>query len=103
MWAHGRSDAGVIYYHCRDYRKASGVPVSLFAGYRVEQVDTGQGMPNVYESSLGVRRSFCGDGGTPLSFKAERLPGEVYIMVGVFDNPEPFESETHARVSQKLE
>ena len=103
MWAHGRPDAGVIYYHCRDYRRSSGAPVSLFAGYRVKQVETRQGMPKVYESSLGVHRSFCGDGGMPLSYEAKGLPGEVYAMVGVLDNPEPFEPETHAGVSQKLE
>ena len=38
-----------------------------------------------------------------LSYKAETLPGEVYVMVGVFDNPEPFEPQTHARVTQKPE
>ena len=43
---------GVIYYHCRDYRQASGAPVSLFTGYRVEQLETGQGMPKVYESRV---------------------------------------------------
>jgi hypothetical protein len=67
------------------------------------QVKTAQGMPTVYGSSLGIRRSFCGDGGKPLSYEAERLPSEVYDMVGVLDNPEPFEPETHARVSQKPE
>lgn len=61
-------------------------------------------MPKVYESSLDIRRSLCGDGGKPLSYEAERLPSEVYEMVGVLDNPaEPFEPETHAQVSQKKE
>ena len=75
----------------------------LFAEYRMEQVETVQGMPKVYESSLGIRRSFCGDGGTPLSYEAEGLPSEVYDMVGALDNPDPFEPETHPRVSQKSE
>jgi hypothetical protein len=79
--AYGRADAGIIYCHCRDCRKSSGAPVSPFAGYGSEQVETEQGMPKVYESSHGVRRSFCGDCGTPLSYEDERLPGEVYIMV----------------------
>ena len=70
LWARGRPDAGVTYYHCRDYRKSSGAPVSLFAEYRMEQVETAQGMPTVYGSSLGIRRSFCGDGRTPLSYEA---------------------------------
>jgi len=58
----------------------------------MEQVETAQGMPKVYGSSLGIRRSFCGDGRTPLSYEAERLPSEVYDMGGVLDNPEPFGS-----------
>jgi hypothetical protein len=101
--AYGRPDAGVIYCHCRDCRKSSGTPVSLFAEYRVEKVEIEQGTPKVYESSPGVRRSFCGDCGTPLSYEDESLPGEVYVMVGVFDDPEPFEPEAHDWVSQKLQ
>ena len=59
MRVYGRPDAGVIYCHCRDCRKSSGTPVSLFAGYRVQKVEIEQGTPKVYESSPGVRRSFC--------------------------------------------
>jgi hypothetical protein len=51
-------------------------------------------MPKVYESSLGIRRSFCGDCGTPLSYEAERLPSEVYDMVGVLD-------KTQTRLSRR--
>jgi hypothetical protein len=80
-----------------------GAPVSLFAGYRVEQVEAEQGAPKLYESSPGIRWYFCGECGTPLSYEDERLPGEVYIMVGVFDDPESFEPETHDWVSQKPE
>ncbi len=80
----------VVYYHCRDCRRASGALVSLFVGYRMEQVETGPGVPKVYRSSPGVGRSFCGDCGTPLSYEDERLPGEVYVPVGVFDDPETF-------------
>lgn len=103
MRAYGRADAGIIYCHCRDCRKSSGASVSPFAGYGSEQVETEQGMPKVYESSHGVRRSFCGDCGTPLSYEDERLPGEVYVMVGAFDDPEPFEPEVHHWISRKPE
>src|SRR5215212_12233015 len=41
----------VIFCHCRDCRKSSGAPVSPFAGYGSEQVETEQGTPKVYESS----------------------------------------------------
>jgi hypothetical protein len=38
----------VIFCHCRDCRKSSGAPVSPFAGYGSEQVETEQGTPKVY-------------------------------------------------------
>ena len=101
--AYGRADGGVIFCHCRDCRKSSGAPVSPFAGYDSEQVETEQGTPKVYESSHGVRRSFCGDCGTPLLYEDERLPGEVYVMVGAFDDPEPFEPEVHHLIPWKPE
>lgn len=92
----------VVYCHCRDCRRTSRTPVSLFVGYRMEQVETGPGVPKVYRSSLSVGRSFCGDRGTPLSYEDERLPGEVYVPVGVFDDPEPFVPQAHDWASQSL-
>lgn len=73
----GEPSEGVIYCHCRDCRRSSGAPVSLFAGYRTEQVEIKRGTPKVYESSSGVSQSFCGDCGTPISYEDERLPGDL--------------------------
>jgi hypothetical protein len=89
------SPSFVVYCHCRDCRRSSGAPVSLFAGYRTEQVELPGGRPKGYESSPGVHRSFCGTCGTPISFEDERLPGEIYLPVGIFDDPEAFEPEEH--------
>lgn len=99
--ASGRPSA-VIYCHCVDCRRSSGAPVSLFAGYRTDQVEIERGAPKVYASSPGIGRSFCGECGTPLSYEDERLEGEIYLHVGIFDDPEPFEPEVHNYVSQKL-
>lgn len=92
----------VVYCHCRDCRRSSGAPVSLFAGYWLERVELRRGEPTVYESSPGVRRSFCGTCGSPISFEDERLPGETYLPVGIFDDPEAFEPEAHDWVSRRL-
>lgn len=92
----------IVYCHCRDCRASSGAPVSLFAGYHTRQVERLRGEPEVYESSPGVRRSFCGTCGTPISFEDERLPGETYLPVGIFEDPEAFEPEAHDWVSRRL-
>jgi hypothetical protein len=92
----------VLYCHCSDCRKATGAPVSIFAGYSAEQVEIERGVPGSYESSPGVRRSFCGECGTPLSYEDERLPGEVYLHAGIFDEPELFRPKLHGWDSQRL-
>ena len=92
----------VVYCHCGDCRKSSGAPVSLFVAYRWEYVEPGSGTPKIFESAPGVRRSFCSDCGTPLFYEDERLPGEVYIAIGVFDEPEVFEPREHSWLSRKF-
>ena len=92
----------VVYCHCRDCRRSSGAPISLWVGYRSERVELTRGEPTVYESSPGIRRSFCATCGSPISFEDERLPGETYLPGGVFDDPEAFEPGGHDWVSLRL-
>lgn len=92
----------VVYCHCGDCRRWSGAPVSALAGYSDEQVQMLKERPEVYESSPGIRRSFCGSCGTALAYEDEKLPGEIYFLVGSFDEPEQFEPLRHSWFSQKL-
>jgi hypothetical protein len=92
----------VVYCHCGDCRRSSGAPVSLFAGYPGGRVEVERGAPKIYESAPGVRRSFCGDCGTPMFYEDERLPGEIYISIGVFDAPESLEPRGHSWFSRRL-
>ena len=92
----------VSYCHCRDCRKATGAPFVVLVGYRIGQTGIFEGVPQRYSSSPGIRRAFCGRCGTPLSYEDERLPGEIYFMVGAFDQPERFKPDRHAWTSQRL-
>ena len=91
----------VVYCYCVDCRTSSGTPVSLFAGYGTGQVEVERGEVRDYASSPEVVRSFCAECGTSISYQDERLEGEIYVHVGVFDDPEPFEPQAHNWVSQK--
>lgn len=92
--------ASVPYCHCGDCRRWSGAPVSLFAAYPAERFETLRGEAGICQSSPGVRRSFCGLCGTSLSYKDERLPGEVYLLVGSFDEPDRFRPTGHGWFSR---
>lgn len=91
----------VLYCHCRDCRRASGAPVLVLAGFPEERVEW-HGEREFYRSSASVRRSFCGGCGATLTYEDEKLPGEVYVAVGAFDEPERFEPTAHSWVSRRL-
>jgi len=91
-----------LYCHCRDCRRASGAPVLAFTGYRVQDVEFVHDTPEVYNSSPGVNRSFCRTCGGTISYKDERLPGEIYLCTGAFDDPEPLGPQVHSWHSQAL-
>ncbi len=46
------------------------------------------GNPTAYESSPGVVRTFCGRCGTSLTGLDDRVPDEIYVSLGSFDDAE---------------
>ena len=58
--------------------------------------------PKVYKSSPGVERTFCGNCGTPLSFRSEKMSGVMPLFVAALDEPEKFEPTLHAAFEEKL-
>ena len=68
--------------HCRMCQKAFG----SFFGPLVTAHDLTwtRGAPRYFASSNKVRRGFCGDCGTPLSYE---YGGPAEIAIGAFDNP----------------
>ena len=86
----------VAYCHCRDCRRQTASPVTLYAGFPRERVAFTAGTPIIRASSPGVERGFCGECGTPLYYAApERWPGEIHLFTCTFEAPETFEPEGH--------
>jgi len=70
--------------HCRMCQKAFGSFFGpLVTGYGVAWT---RGAPKYFRSSNKVRRGFCGDCGTPLTYEVE---GEesIELAIGAFDDP----------------
>lgn len=91
-----------VYCHCVDCRRSSGAPVSALVGYATDRVDYTGDEPEKYRSSESVTRAFCGVCGGTISYEDERLPGETYLHVGLFDEPGKFPPETHSWHSQAV-
>lgn len=92
----------IAHCHCRSCRHHTGSAFATFAGYREAQFRILKGRLGSYASSPGVTRSFCGACGTPLTYRAERYPGEVHVYLGTLDRPEDFEPKAHVHVGEQL-
>ncbi len=90
------------YCHCQSCRRATGSPVAAFAGFDEAQFSFTAGAPQVFESSPGVWRSFCGRCGSPLTYRANKYPGEVHIHTGSFDDPEGFAPRAHVFFAEHI-
>jgi hypothetical protein len=77
--------------------------VVTFVGYPAEKVTFVQGERAIYNSSLGVRRGFCSMCGTPISYEADRYPGEIHLYISALDNPDDFAPQQHVHFNEKIE
>ena len=68
--------------HCRMCQKAFGSVFGILV--TVHDLEWTRGAPKHFQSSNKVRRGFCGDCGTPLTFD---YGGPVEVAVGAFDVP----------------
>ncbi len=88
--------------HCAACRRATGAVYSTWVGFAERQIDWGGNPPNFYASSPGVKRGFCGACGTPLTYAGEKWPGEMHILIGVFDHPENYAPMGEAFTNEAL-
>lgn len=92
----------VLHCHCADCRRSAGGPVQTWTSYRKDQVTFLKATPKRYESSKGVMRGFCPACGTPLTYEAERIPDEIHILVGTFDDHDGIAPERHVWWEEKV-
>ncbi|MCK3775376.1 GFA family protein [Ensifer sesbaniae] len=76
-------DASVC--HCRMCQKASGNFYMPLVSVRGAHVTWTRGEPKRFQSSNAVRRGFCGDCGTPLTYEA---PDGMALAIAAFDEPQ---------------
>ena len=76
-------DASVC--HCRMCQKAFGGFYAPLVSVRDATLTWTRGTLKHFQSSNAVRRGFCGDCGTPLTYEA---PDGIAVAIGAFDHPE---------------
>ena len=90
------------YDHDDDCRRAIGGPLTVWVGYRPEQIFIISGAPKSFSKTKGVIRTFCADCGTSIGYQDDGIPDELYINIGFLDHPERFPPQAHAYWKMKL-
>jgi hypothetical protein len=70
------------------------VPRSVFAFIR--------GSPRYFGSSPGVKRGFCPNCGSPLTYENERMPDEVHLYAASLSSPNDVAPDRHVFVAEQL-
>ena len=81
---------GVGLCYCRSCQRATGGPVAGFVDLPPGGFVWTAGEPAFYASSPGVKRGFCPQCGTALTFEADDIPGEVHLLSATIDDPTPW-------------
>jgi len=92
----------IAHCHCESCRRSTGAPMTTYVGFHSESFAFTEGQPAVHQSSPGVFRSFCGRCGSPLTYHADRWPGEVHVHISSLDQPERFEPRFHVYYEESL-
>ncbi len=88
--------------HCESCRRQCSAPMTTYVGVNDTQWRWAGGEPKIYHSSPGVERTFCGDCGTPLTFRSTRMTGLTHFYLAALDDPEHFEPQLHTSYEEKL-
>jgi hypothetical protein len=92
----------VTHCHCESCRRATSSPVTTFLVVRRPDFRYTQGAPKTYASSLGVRRSFCDQCGSPLAYETDERPDQIDLYVCSLAEPATVVPQAHVHAQEQL-
>lgn len=85
--------------HCRDCQKQTGTSFSILLGIPKDGLtltgDKPQDIETLGASGLAVRRTFCGQCGSPIFSAATSAPELLWLKAGTLDDPSPLQPDIH--------
>ena len=88
--------------HCESCRRATGAPLTTYAGFAADKFAWTAGEAVTFASSPGVLRTFCGRCGTSLTYQGKRWPGEMHVLVATLDRPDAVTPRREAFAEERL-
>lgn len=90
------------YCHCDSCRRQTSAPVTAFVGVPRRAARLAGATLAVFESSPGVRRSFCSRCGSPVAYESVRWPDEIHFYTAALEHPEAAAPQHHANWHERL-
>jgi hypothetical protein len=88
--------------HCGTCRRAAGAPSVAWVVVDSSEFSFTAGAPEVFHSSPGIERSFCGRCGTSLTYQRTAEPKTIDVTTATLDSPDDFAPTREIWRSQKL-
>jgi hypothetical protein len=88
--------------HCCTCRKTASAPGLPFVTFMTDQFAFTRGKPVEFRSSALVVRAFCGQCGSPLTYRSAAHPDQLDVMTCSLDDPETWPPSFHLWTSHKL-
>lgn len=93
--------------HCRSCQRALGGAFATWAKVSAADFTVTKGTIKVCEKTPGIKRGFCGDCGTTLTYAAEHVVGDqdwqadAWFAAATLDDPSIVTPKTHVYVSDR--
>ncbi|MBY6016329.1 GFA family protein [Halomonas denitrificans] len=87
--------------HCRQCQLATGGPVAAWMDFRIEQVIWEQGEPREFASSDQVRRGFCPQCGTALTYRNTGYADLLTLSIASLDQPDQVAPRYHLHTNSQ--
>ena len=91
--------------HCESCRRHTGAPVVTYASFKKDRVAFTKGERQIYNSSPGVGRGFCGQCGTPITWEGVDDPERgpiVEVHISTLDEPNAFVPTNHLFYPERI-
>ncbi len=88
--------------HCTDCRGIGGAPLVAWAGFSRSGFEFTRGEPKRYASSETAERQFCGNCGTPLTFR-QHGEDSLDVTLSTLDDPEAVRPKVHVFTRSRLD
>ena len=88
--------------HCESCRRAAGAPYVAWGTIDRERLELVHGQFTVVRSSREVRRGFCGQCGTTLTYSHTARANEIDVTLASLEDPAALAPQAHIWVQDKL-